>query len=50
MPWHVVPANKKWYARLAVQRLLIGALRDLKLEWPAADYDVAAEKKRLALS
>jgi len=50
VPWHVVPANKKWYARLAVQRLLIGALRDLKLEWPAADYDVAAEKKRLALS
>jgi len=50
VPWHVVPANKKWYARLAVQRLLIAALRDLDLEWPAADYDVAAEKKRLAAS
>jgi len=50
VPWHVIPANKKWYARLAVQRLLIAALRDLDLEWPAADYDVAAEKKRLAAS
>ena len=25
-PWYVVPANKKWYARIAVQQLLIGAL------------------------
>ncbi len=24
-PWHVVPANRKWYARLAVQRLIIDA-------------------------
>jgi len=48
--WHVVPANKKWFARLAVQRLLISALRGLELEWPAATYDVAAQKKRLAAS
>ena len=50
VPWHVVPADKKWFARLAVQRLLIDALRSLDLEWPAADYDVAAEKRRLAAS
>ena len=49
-PWHVVPADHKWYARLAVQRLLLDALRGLSLEWPEADYDVEAEKKRLALS
>jgi len=49
-PWHVVPANHKWYARLAVQRLLLDALRSLDLQWPAADYDVEAEKKRLAAS
>ena len=47
-PWHVIPADHKWYARLAVQRLLVEALRSLDLEWPAADYDVAAEKVRLA--
>ena len=50
VPWHVVPADRKWYARLAVQRLLLDALRSLDLEWPAADYDVEAEKKRLASS
>jgi len=50
VPWHVVPADRKWYARLAVQRLLVDALRALDLDWPAADYDVAAEKRRLAAS
>jgi PPK2 family polyphosphate:nucleotide phosphotransferase len=49
-PWFVVPADRKWYARLAVQRLLVGALRDIDPQWPAADYDVAAEKARLAAS
>jgi PPK2 family polyphosphate:nucleotide phosphotransferase len=49
-PWFVVPANHKWYARLSVQRLLLDALRGMDLEWPAADYDVEAEKARLAKS
>ncbi|WP_433719006.1 polyphosphate kinase 2 family protein [Microbacterium laevaniformans] len=47
-PWFVVPANRKWYARLAVQALLLDALEDIDPHWPAADFDVAAEKKRLA--
>ncbi|MGO1907528.1 MAG: PPK2 family polyphosphate kinase [Brevibacterium linens] len=47
-PWFVVPANRKWYARLAVQRLLLDALVDIDPQWPAADFDVEVEKKRLA--
>ena len=47
-PWYVVPADKKWYSRLAVTELLIGALEDLDLSYPPADFDVEAEKKRLA--
>ncbi|HET7396985.1 MAG TPA: PPK2 family polyphosphate kinase [Intrasporangium sp.] len=47
-PWHVVPADHKWYARLAVQQILLEALRGLHLQWPAADFDVEAEKDRLA--
>ncbi|HET8928104.1 MAG TPA: PPK2 family polyphosphate kinase [Microbacterium sp.] len=47
-PWHVVPANRKWYARLAVQYLLLDVLDDIDPHWPAADYDIAAEKARLA--
>jgi PPK2 family polyphosphate:nucleotide phosphotransferase len=43
-PWHVVPANKKWYARIAVQQLLLQAMEDLNLKWPAAEFDVALER------
>ncbi len=49
-PWHVVPANRKWYAQLAVMNLLLAALQGLAPTWPAADFDVAAEKARLAQS
>jgi PPK2 family polyphosphate:nucleotide phosphotransferase len=49
-PWHVVPADRKWYARLAVQHLLVHALRSIDPQWPAADYDVEAEQARLAAS
>lgn len=47
-PWHVVPADRKWFSRLAVTELLIDALEKLDLEWPAPDFDVEAEKNRLA--
>lgn len=49
-PWFVVPADHKWYARIAVQRLLRDELRRLDPQWPQATFDVEAEKKRLAAS
>ena len=49
-PWYVVPANKKWYARFAVQQLLLDALTDMDPTWPVMDFDVAAELKRLDAS
>ncbi|MDT5236424.1 MAG: hypothetical protein QOF47_2411 [Mycobacterium sp.] len=47
-PWHAVPCDRKWYSRLAILELLIEALEGLNLSWPPADFDVKAEKKRLA--
>lgn len=47
-PWHVVPANRKWFARLAVQHLLLEALEGIDPQWPAATFDVDVEKVRLA--
>ena len=44
-PWHVIPANKKWYARIAVQQLLLSALNGLALEWPKATFDVGTERQ-----
>ena len=47
-PWHIVPCDRKWYSRLAVTELLIEALKRLNMSWPPPDFDVEAEKKRLA--
>ena len=47
-PWFVIPCDKKWYSRLAINELLIEALKSMKLTWPPADFDIEAEKKRLA--
>jgi len=46
-PWYALPADRKWFARLAVSELLLEALRDLDLGWPPADFDVDAERTRL---
>jgi len=47
-PWYVLPCDKKWYARLAVTELLIEALKKMNLSWPAPDFDVEAERKKIA--
>ncbi|WP_377642262.1 polyphosphate kinase 2 family protein [Oryzobacter terrae] len=49
-PWFVVPADHKWYARLAVTNLLLEHLEAMDPKWPAADFDVEAERARLALT
>lgn len=49
-PWYVVPANSKWYARLAVQELLLETIEAIDPQWPGADFDIEVEKERLAAS
>ncbi len=41
-PWHVVPADHKWFARLVVAEATIAAMESLKLALPKMD----AEKKK----
>src|SRR5690606_5769004 len=48
--WYVVPSDRKWYSRLAVNDLLMQALSGLALDWPAARFDGEAEKRRLEAS
>ncbi len=47
-PWFVVPADRKWYARLAVTGLVREHLRAMDPQWPSVDFDVAAQQARLA--
>jgi len=49
-PWHVVPADHKWYARLAIQELLVDAFRSLGQGWPPPDFDVAEQRAALEAS
>ncbi len=46
-PWHIVPADRKWYRNWAVTHLLIEQLEAMELRWPEASFDVAAERARL---
>jgi PPK2 family polyphosphate:nucleotide phosphotransferase len=46
-PWYVVPADRKWYRNWAVAQLLVEHLKDMRLEWPKADFDVAEQRSRL---
>lgn len=40
-PWHIIPANKHWYAQLKFSELLVQNLRALKLQFP----ELKGEKK-----
>ncbi len=50
-PWYVIPADNKWFTRVAVAAAVIEALSDLKLEYPQVDKaklnDLAAARKKL---
>jgi len=45
VPWHVVPADNKWFTRLAVAGAIISRLHSLDLQFPEVDEE---KKKELA--
>ncbi|MCT1921800.1 polyphosphate kinase 2 family protein [Brevibacterium luteolum] len=46
-PWYVIPADRKWYSRWAIVRLLINELQKLDLDWPLGDFDPEEELRDL---
>ncbi len=42
-PWHVVPADNKWYTRLVVAAAVVDALEELKLVYPKLDEKTTKE-------
>jgi PPK2 family polyphosphate:nucleotide phosphotransferase len=46
-PWHVVPSDRKWFRDLSVGTLLLEALKQMDPQWPAPDFDIEFERKRL---
>jgi len=37
-PWHVIPADRKWYRNLCVARIMVDTLRGLKMEFPTVTW------------
>jgi PPK2 family polyphosphate:nucleotide phosphotransferase len=42
-PWHVIPADHRWYARIAVAEVLEATLEDLDPQYPPLDEDEVRE-------
>jgi PPK2 family polyphosphate:nucleotide phosphotransferase len=40
-PWHIVPANKKWYRDLVITRTIVNTLEDMKLAYPEPEADLS---------
>lgn len=43
-PWHIIPADHKWYRNIAVAKVLVGALQDLKMDYPPPAVDLSKIK------
>jgi PPK2 family polyphosphate:nucleotide phosphotransferase len=43
-PWHIVPADRKWYRDYVIARTVVDALEKLKLQWPKPREDLSKVK------
>ncbi len=39
-PWHIIPANKKWYRNLVIAECVVDALKKLDMQYPEPKIDV----------
>ena len=46
-PWHVVPADHKWFARVVIGSAIVSALETLDLRFPRADKASLQEFKQV---
>ena len=46
-PWYVVPADKKWFARLVIATAIVDTLEGLDLKFPKADKAALQEMKQI---
>jgi len=49
-PWHVVPADRKWFTRLVVSAAIIDAIQSLDPRYPEVDPKVRSEFRRIKAS
>jgi len=37
-PWHIVPADRKWYRNLVIARIMVDTLKGLDMKFPESDW------------
>jgi len=46
-PWYVVPADRKWFARLVVASAMVGAMEGMGLQYPKVSSDALKEMAKV---
>ena len=46
-PWHVIPANSKWFRDLSVSEIMRSTLEGMNLQWPKPSHDVDEARELL---
>ncbi len=49
-PWYVLPADHKWFPRLAITEILTRTLSEMDLNWPKPRWSVETQRRKLAES
>ncbi len=48
-PWYVIPADHKWFRNLAVARIVVQTLSELKMQFPKPQVDIHALRQKYDL-
>lgn len=48
-PWHIIPADKKWFARLATSEIIINTMKKLDLRYPELSEEQKSELEKCKL-
>jgi PPK2 family polyphosphate:nucleotide phosphotransferase len=42
-PWYIIPADKKWFSRIAISTVIVETLKSMKLKYPELPKEEAAD-------
>lgn len=45
-PWHIIPANDKWFRNLAISRILVETMESMDMRRPAPSVDIEEIRRR----
>ncbi len=49
-PWYVIPADKKWFTRIAISQIILDVISELKLKYPVLPKSEKEELQQIKVS